>query len=568
MRRTRLIAFMLLVGTVVALYLALHGLGLLGTSALAEVRPVPSGHQEIAWFQTATSVESWERFLKAVRLVKTERPELNLEIQEGFPDQGDAVPEIALWIKGREDAKLWVRWYKLTSGNDARTWIAKLARRQPAPLAIIGGDTSDRALVMANALKEQRTQWRGADPVFLITTATADNYYKDLVHGLPPSDTDNTKDLLVEVYPGRSFRFCFTNEQMARAVLEFVREQPSIWGPDPAHDAGTAGQAVQGALGCLVYLAVTQLQELSLHALEWRDDQYSRDLANRFCDVFGKRFGPDFTLGPDQFASEVQPVPFSVGDLETPNPGEAIVASLLRARFGDRPDRRKLLVLPTNAQRARRFLRTLSTAHAFRLRNLVVLTGDSISFNTVYRDREINWNLRDVPLPLVFFSHRNPVDRAAGFLPEGSPQPADDDSPAATGTEDLLLYRDIIEALVQTAFQQQTLLANADELVPRLRRTIWWNNRVEVVSDEEVLARADELLFTKKGNRRSGTGEHIVWLEPKLNWALSPQPEATITVWPLSPRNAPSSHSPRYADKLTVTYGSVSLEGGNGHAGN
>src|SRR5262249_23506495 len=92
MRRSRLLVFLLLAGIVLASYLAMRGLGLLGTPALAEVRDVPSGHQEIAWFQTATSVESWERFVKAVRLVKTERPELNLDIMESSREQSAAVP--------------------------------------------------------------------------------------------------------------------------------------------------------------------------------------------------------------------------------------------------------------------------------------------------------------------------------------------------------------------------------------------------------------------------------------------------------------------------------------------
>src|SRR5262245_39408555 len=100
MRRTRLIVFLLIAGTLLALYLTLNGLGLLGPPPLAEVKGVPRGHQEIAFIHTATSVESWERFVKAVRHVQSVRPELQLEALEGTQDQVAAVPEIALWVRG------------------------------------------------------------------------------------------------------------------------------------------------------------------------------------------------------------------------------------------------------------------------------------------------------------------------------------------------------------------------------------------------------------------------------------------------------------------------------------
>ena len=49
------------------------------------------------------------------------------------------------------------------------------------------------------------------------------------------------------------------------------------------------------------------------------------------------------------------------------------------------------------------------------IQDLVVITGDSISFNNVYRDGDLEWNVLDMPVPLIFFSHRNPIDESAGF---------------------------------------------------------------------------------------------------------------------------------------------------------
>ena len=46
-------------------------------------------------------------------------------------------------------------------------------------------------------------------------------------------------------------------------------------------------------------------------------------------------------------------------------------------------------------------------------RKLVVLTGDSITFNTLYRDRDIAWNVLEMPVPVVRHGERrHRCDRA------------------------------------------------------------------------------------------------------------------------------------------------------------
>ena len=70
------------------------------------------------------------------------------------------------------------------------------------------------------------------------------------------------------------------------------------------------------------------------------------------------------------------------------------------------------LVLPTQTVRMRRFLINLQRRSPAVARNLVVLNGDAISFDAIFRDRDVAWNILDVPYSLVFFSHRNPIDRA------------------------------------------------------------------------------------------------------------------------------------------------------------
>ena len=64
-------------------------------------------------------------------------------------------------------------------------------------------------------------------------------------------------------------------------------------------------------------------------------------------------------------------------------------------------------------------------------------------------------------MPLVFFGQATNTTRAAGFRTQ-----ADAEHPwATTGTQDLLLYRDILESVVNAAYRGKELVADADELL-------------------------------------------------------------------------------------------------------
>ena len=117
------------------------------------------------------------------------------------------------------------------------------------------------------------------------------------------------------------------------------------------------------------------------------------------------------------------------------------------------------------------------------------------------------------------FSHRNPVDQTAGFDPQN----------AATGTQDLLLYRDILEALVHAGFDRGRALSDADAVRERLRQLRWRFPHVHPpdVKEADPLSRP---FFDDEGNRRSTTGEHVVWLKPAFEKTRN-LPQATITVW-------------------------------------
>lgn len=489
-----------------ATYLLLRGFGIIGTAPPAQVLSVPAGHQEIAFISPASETDTWERLVEAARRLQADELQplektLHLDLERAFVDQSAAVPEIALWPSGSENARLWIRWYKTSSGATTADWVRLLASSpdRPAPLAILGGGSTRRALEVLEALDQWKGRWPGnSDPLFLITTATADAYRRS------PEDenrllTDPDMPQLMRYYPGRTFRFAFTNRHMVDCVIKFVRQQPRVWLEhyQEYNQIGSILAATNPLSAALFNYAVAQNQpRYSLYWVAWKDDSYSEDLAARFADYF--RHNIDLNSCDGNY------VVYSTGDSRVPNPREMHVAWQLVDQLPRQANQRMLLVLPTAAARARRFLRSLVRIAPVDIRNLVVLNGDSMGFDEVYRDRMTSWNIIDVPVPLVFFSHRNPIDKSLGFqklAPPNRPW-------LTTGTQNLLLFRDIHEALIRACYRQGLLVSNPDQLRSELVRLRWWGGRPW--SGEE-----GQKLFDHLGNREAGTGEHIIWLQPQ-----------------------------------------------------
>lgn len=447
----------------------------------ARPRPVARGDQEVVWLNAATSAVAWERFVTALRQVQGERGEAGLRLDDGnaFPLQTTAVPEVALYRQG-EKSRLWIRWYKLAGDLQGDDWVEALTQRTPPPLAIIGGGSSDRARDLAVKLGETIPRAGAGCPLLFITTATA-----DLV---PLRDDPANWQRLDGLYAGRTFRFCFSNRQMARAVADF------IWTQDDLRPDGEP-----------VYLPA------------WTDDPYSLDLAEGFHDILGTErqrrlaarevtrlwaWCAEFASGsatlptlPSLACSAVVAPPagpfwqirihHSIGGISHPNRCEADVAERMMTDRRQRPEqRRPLLVLPATVQPARRFLRGLMRIAPLEASRFVVASGDTPDFNTVFRDRYQAWPIQDLPYDLVFFCHRNPLDPAA-LSTESE----------FTGQEDLRLYADIGRALTDAAWGDQGLVGSASELATRLR----------------LLPKPK---FDENGNWPSGEGEFVVCLRP------------------------------------------------------
>jgi hypothetical protein len=334
-------------------------------------------------------------------------------------------------------------------------------------LAVIGGGSSDRARALALALRESGQRTGGEPPLLLITTATVDEVT------LPDSNGEVVP--FHSVHADRTFRFCFTNRQMAEAVTDFLWTQDEL---RPDADAA--------------------------YVVSWEDDPYSVDLAERFRRVAWQRREVARDAGSAAAPFWSIRVPHSVGPFSQPNRKEAEAARKLMDELSQHPQqRRPWLVLPATAQPARRFLRALMALAPAEAARFVVTSGDSIDFNTLYRDRTLTWPIQELPFALVLFFHRNPVD--AGWFQPGAP----------TSTEDVLLYGDIVTAAAGAAFDGADLVNRPGRLAERLHK--------------DPAGR-----FDADGNRPSGLGEFVVCLLPVRDRDRL-KPQARLQVWRTGP---------------------------------
>jgi hypothetical protein len=334
-----------------------------------------------------------------------------------------------------------------------------------------------------------------------------------------------------------------------------------------------------------------------VHVVMWNDDSYSRDLVGGFWKALrpvvtrttvtdwawvtgitaSGAFPPYAGGGPlpvhrlGEGGSDFQMAPAkpylidsSVGTFDLPNRYEAERARELAREMLVKHQRRPLLVVTGQSQPCRRFLRALNrNAPGLALdrdvrhsgRRIVVATGDAVAFNTVYRDRQVAWPIQDLPFDFVFFCHHNPIDQAAGFQPEDAAAPGNEEGyTATTGTEDVLLYADIIEALVQAIGSKEGPCPGPEALSQRLAGARLIGERIAFGSEGVPL-------FTVNGNRHGGTGEHVVCLRPHFTRERV-LPEADIEVWAWRSDLNGSRSWHRYDTPLPVYYGDAPVKGG------
>jgi hypothetical protein len=446
----------------------------------ARAKPVPSGDYEIAWIHTTTNAQTWERFVAGIHKAKEQFPTMEVDDSQAFLDQTAEIPEVVVSFP-KQPGRLLYRWYKLSSEVNTKEWVRVLAQRDPAPLAFMGGGSSDRAIDLARALSEQ-AHWHGEAPLLFITTATANEvYHADT--GLP--------ERLMNVYKDRSFRFCYTNEAMARAVTDFVWRHDDLRPRGPANIPALAVQfAVASPWDRMLVKPVADAHESDAippaYVLAWRDDPYSLDLAEQFRAIFQETRHNPF----DRIIPIVHQIPYSVGPVNGVNRKEQGIAAEILEDAAPLTGQRTLLVLSGSTQPSRRVLRSLTVDAPLIGKHVVAVTGDGILFNTLYRDRQVAWPTRDLAIPLVLFTHQNPV----AWTTEEDNAPA---SRLPSSTDDVLLFADMARVLAEEV-QRREWVAGPSDLAHRLRQR-------------------QPAFFDAEGNRRAGQGEFVLVVRPHFD---------------------------------------------------
>jgi hypothetical protein len=424
---------------------------------------VPEDDVEIAWIHTTTSGATWERFVAGVHQTKRRNPSLEIDDTRAFLDQTTAVPEVVVSKAGRT-GKIRFRWYKLSGEINTREWVRKLSLRDPPPVAFMGGGSSDRAVELARAIGEVKS-WRGPVPQLLITTATANEIY---------NEETGKAEQLTEIHKGRTFRFCFTNAAMARAVVDFV-----WWSPEYLPRGNDRPNA---------------------YVLGWHDDPYSMDLAEQF----ERLFHIDPPNGIKRPRTVFDQVAYSVGSFDRVNGPEKKAIRPIIDELAQQPETRGILVLPTSTPPARRVIRAITAELPMAGRRMVAVNGDGIPFNAIYRDGDIAWPIHELAMPLIFFTHQNPVAWDA----EGPA--ATDLLRPPTSTDDVLLFADMAQVCADELFAM-SLFPDADGFGKRLRD------------------RAD--FFGDDGNRVAGRGEYVIVLKPEFFEGERVSPSAVFEIY-------------------------------------
>ncbi|MEI7852849.1 MAG: hypothetical protein WCJ06_04025 [Planctomycetota bacterium] len=503
--------------------------------------------KEIAWIYPASYSSAWERLVSSGKLLANHPDPFLAKVKfelgsQTFPELTASVPFFKI---SHPNSKLVivVKWYKISSDMKYEDWVEKLFSRSIIPSAIVAGPTTDDAMAIVQAVAKVVAKVNvGKAPPLILTTASSNTLAKDFNGTFGPNSTDDIG--LMGIYPEKTFRFGFDNRIMSDAIIRLLWSNPDL---KPDSDP--------------------------VHIVLWEDDSYARDFVATFWASLNKQTVADglaaygwvcstvfaqqntnfaFLLAPplqmlgkkaSSFSMNMHPIPqiidSSIGVRYAANRFEKEALRFLLLDIKLKPEQTQpLMVVGSQALQARRFLRELSLSDPKLAQKMVVVTGDTLSLNTVYRDREVAWPVSELPSKVVFFSHANPVSHEAGFRPINDW--ADTGHLAkATSTEELIFSSQILEGLLPGLF------IDTGDLSLYLKKLTWDGDRVTVEKGTP--------LFDAAGNRNAGTGEFIGVLKPLLD--PTDRTSAKLEIWSLLSQGKNQLPLPTLRSKLLFSSG-------------
>lgn len=507
-----------------------------------------ANQKEIAWVYPASYSSAWERLVSSGKLLANHPDTFLSKVKfetgsQTFPELTASVPYFKI---SHPDSSLTivVKWYKISSDMKYENWMEKLFSRTIIPSAIVGGPTTDDAMAIVQAISKILAKIKvEKPPPLILTTASSNTLAKEFNATLGPNQGEDIG--LMGIYPEKTFRFGFDNRIMSDAIIRLLWSNPDL---KPDSDP--------------------------VHIVLWEDDSYARDFVATFWASLNKQTIADglaaycwassavlaqqntnfaFLLAPplhllgkkaSAFKMITPPIPqiidSSIGVRYTANRFEKEALKFLLLDINLKPEQTQpLMVVGSQAVQARRFLRELSLSDPTLARKMVVVTGDTLSLNTVYRDREVAWPVSELPCKVVFFSHANPVSHDAGF--RAINDWADTEHLAkATSTEELIFSSQILEGLLPGLF------VDTSDLSTQLKKLTWDGERITVGKGVP--------LFDAVGNRNAGTGEFIGVLKPLLD--PNDRTSAKLEIWSLLSQGVNQLPLPTLRSELSFSSGS------------
>lgn len=337
---------------------------------------------EIGVFFPAPSEKNWIDFLEGIRLAAREA---GLALEEHGTEADGLVAECTVRTSPQP---VMFRWYREVGARKLQRRVSEVCRSRCPPLALVGANNTS----LTRALTEALSQCENHDkvPALLMTTATADD--------------------LTDILPDRSFRFGFNDTYQAHAVVQRLQ------------DFYAAHQLVNPRIKALVVRVL--------------DDPFSMDLANGFVRALGEQPGVEL-IPPSRPLRQGAKGARAIWSLPTTTAGAVddvsseewlLTRRMVRTMLAD-PEKQWVVALPISTAAIRRvtfairellqLAKTQDQETVERImHNLVFLSGDSPSYYTF-----LEWRLNqqfapdEVPGPVIFFSHTNPVDRTVADPP-------------------------------------------------------------------------------------------------------------------------------------------------------